>query len=116
MPTRGVTLPFQVRYAYAAHAGREGINGTKPFRDPETAKLMACDVARRGGSARVVHRDTGEVLGTYEPWPRCKNCSERYDPTDRSDPDYGAFVGPRYCGPCGAAEARMTAADLGMED
>jgi hypothetical protein len=46
---------------------------------------------------------------------RCKNCSESYDPMDLSDPDYGPFVGPRYCGPCGATEARMLAVDLGVE-
>jgi hypothetical protein len=43
----------------------------------------------------------------------CKNCSEQYDPADKSDPTWGAFVGPRYCGPCGAQEARILAAELG---
>lgn len=110
MPTR----PYQVRYAYAADAGRKGVKGTTSFRAPETAKLKAREVARRGGTARVVHRDTGQELGTYAPWPRCKNCAERYDLSDTSDPDYGRFVGPRYCGYCGAQEARILAAELGV--
>ena len=43
----------------------------------------------------------------------CKNCSLRYDPDDQTDPVYGGFVGPRYCGYCGAQEARIIAAELG---
>jgi hypothetical protein len=45
----------------------------------------------------------------------CKNCGEPYDPSDRSDPLFGAFVGGRYCGPCGATEARMVVASWGDE-
>jgi hypothetical protein len=46
---------------------------------------------------------------------RCKNCSEQYDPDDHSDPTWGAFVGPRYCGWCGAQEARIAAAAMGWD-
>lgn len=45
----------------------------------------------------------------------CKNCSGPYDPDDDSDPVYGRFVGPRYCGPCGAQEARVIAAEMGEQ-
>jgi hypothetical protein len=44
----------------------------------------------------------------------CKNCSEPYDPDDHSDPIYGGYVGPRYCGYCGATEARILATELGI--
>jgi hypothetical protein len=102
-----VTRPFRIHCADAAPTEGGRINGTTPFPNPETAERMARDSTRCGGSAQPVRRATGRVLGTDEPWPLCKNCGQRYDPTDRSDLDYGAFVGPRYCGSCGATEARI---------
>lgn len=80
--------------------------------------------AKAARIAAAYHQHTGRYLHSTDALEQareertqpCKNCSEQYDPDDKSDPTWGAFVGPRYCGQCGAQEARIIAAELGVLD
>lgn len=71
MPKRGHRQPFRVEYEFPPmeRNNYQGVKGTLPCYDAAEAAFKAREQARRGASGRVVNRDTGAVLATFEPAP-----------------------------------------------